>query len=487
MSISRYAKIALFFIVLGGTGAVYIVSTANGMSDFNTREYEAVMTDATGLSTRSKIYLAGVSVGRVKDITLADNEAVLRLSVLKNIQLREGTLIARKSSSILGTSILTLEPASESTRPLIPPGGRIPTAGESGDMGAVMGTVQDLGAQISRLLKDFQENQLALLSVSLETFNSVARKVNDQSDAELERVSRILESTAQITESIQRLMERGEDSRAGSAGDVYVTLENIRMISDEISQGRGNVGQAIYDNQLYESILSTVQRLEVAVLKLQETLDTINTAAASAGAVIESAGAIVDRAVGLGIQVDTSGSYLMSAGQVQAGASIRLVPASDDRWYRVGVSSVPNGYRTRTVKETSTDGGTPVTKDTTETNYNIFTIDAELARRFSFLTVRGGLLENTAGLGLDIQPLRWVSASAEVFDFGTGGKPNLRGTLIVYPFFDPDSDKPWQWIYLKGGINDSLNDSRDFFVGGGVRFADREIKGLVGLIPALNN
>jgi phospholipid/cholesterol/gamma-HCH transport system substrate-binding protein len=194
----------------------------------------------------------------------------------------------------------------------------------------------------------------------------------------------------------------------------------------------------------------------------------------------------VERAVGLGFQVDTYGSYNVLAEQVSAGAAIRLTPASDDRWYRIGVSSVPNGFSTRTVKEITDENGKRTVKDTTETKYS-FAVDAELARRFGILTFRGGLKENTAGLGLDIQPIRWVSLSGDVFNFRTGEAPNLRGTLTVYPFFDPDSDKPWNWIYLKGGINNSLSEDRDYFIGGGVRFADREIKGLVGLVPALNN
>ncbi|MDR2258311.1 MAG: MCE family protein, partial [Treponema sp.] len=74
-----------------------------------------------------------------------------------------------------------------------------------------------------------------------------------------------------------------------------------------------------------------------------------------------------------------------------------------------------------------------------------------------------------------------------VFNFRKGEKPNLRGTLTVYPFFDPDSNKPWNWIYLRGGVSNALVDDRDYFVGGGLRFTDTEIKGLVGLIPALNN
>ena len=486
MNSSFYVKIAVFFIVLGGAGTVYIITSADGLSDFKTQEYKTIVADATGLSTRSKIYLAGVAVGRVKGITLEENEAMLRLVLLRNVQPREDARITRKSSSILGTSTLTLELGNESY-PIIPPGGIIISSRDASDVNAVMGTVQDLGGQISQLIKEFQENQLALLAISLETFNSVAQKINAQTDAELERISRILESMALITERMERIMAQNERDGTGPAGDIFLTLENIRIITDEIRQGRGNVGQTIFDDQLYESILSAVQRIEVAVLKLQGTLDTINTVAESAGTVIDNASVIVGQAAGLGVQVDTSGAYLIVTNQVQANASIRLIPASNDRWYRVGVSSLPNGLTTHTVKEVTNEQGEYTSRDITETAYSTFAVDAEIARQFKVLTVRGGLYENTAGLGLDLQPLNWIGASAEVFNFRTGEMPNLRGTLTIFPFFDPNSDKPWNWVYIKGGVSNSLTNSRDYFVGGGVRFADREIKGLVGLVPALNN
>jgi phospholipid/cholesterol/gamma-HCH transport system substrate-binding protein len=481
MNISRYIKIALFFIVLGGAGSVYIIVSADGLSDFNTRLYEVTLSDATGLSTRSKIYLAGVAVGRVREITLGENEAKLKVAFLKNIQIREDAKLARKSSSILGTSVLALDPGTEPS-PVMPPGSQINSSKEVGDIGAVMGTVKDLGAQISELLREFQENQLAMLSVSLATFNSIAEKINSESDAELERVSRILESVALIAERTERMMAQAENNDTGPAADIYTALENIRLITDEIRRGQGNMGQVIYDDQLYASILSTAQRIEVAALKLQTTLDTINAAASSAGEVIVSAGEIVDRAAGLGIQVDTSASYHLMANQLQAGAAIRLHPASDDRWYRIGVSSIPGGIAANSVEETRNPDGS---LQSTTTKRSTFAVDAEIARRFGFLTFRGGLLENTAGLGLDIQPVRWASISGEVFDFKSGETPNLRNTLTLYPFFDPASDKPWNWIYLKGGVNNTLSVDRSYFIGGGVRFADREIKGLVGLASTL--
>jgi phospholipid/cholesterol/gamma-HCH transport system substrate-binding protein len=55
--------------------------------------------------------------------------------------------------------------------------------------------------------------------------------------------------------------------------------------------------------------------------------------------------------------------------------------------------------------------------------------------------------------------------------------------VTYLPFFDPKSNKPWNWLYFCGGIYDALNPSRDFFLGAGLRFADEEVRGLVGLVP----
>jgi phospholipid/cholesterol/gamma-HCH transport system substrate-binding protein len=466
---SRYVKVALFFIILGAAGGAYVIMSSDGVNQFNSKIYETVIEDATGLSTNSKIYLAGVSVGKILGIDLQGSEALLRLAFLKDVNVHADARISRRASSILGTSILVLDPGTELS-PLIPPGGRIESDKRAADINAVMGVVEDLGTQISGILSEFQSNQMALLAVSLETFNSIAGKVDAQMDAELGRISRILESVALISERTERIMADQEGDIRGSISDIHGALNNIRLITDQIQAGRGNVGQVIYDDKLYNALLSTVE-------KLQTTLDSINTVAVDADEVVK-------KITGLGIQVDTKALYEMRSERVRAGASLRLEPGTNDRWYRIGVTGVPDGISSRTVKET-TIGGVTTREDTTETDYS-FGIDAELARRFGFLTVRGGLLESTAGLGLDVQPLKWASVSGEVFNFKSGESPNLRGFFTVYPFFDPDGDKPWNWIYLQGGVSRILDNRRDFFIGGGVRFADREIKGLVGLLPAVS-
>jgi len=477
MSSVNYIKIALFFVVLGTAGAGYVVLTVNGIGTFNTQSYEAVLDDASGLSTRSKVYLAGVAVGKVQGIELNGSEARVKVALLKDVELRQDAVLTRRASSLLGTSVLSLNPGTELT-PIIPPGGKINTVPPAGDLNAAMGVVQDLGEQAKLLLDEFRTNQLALLAVSLETFNSIAKKIDAQSESQLSDVSRILESVALITERTEKLLRNGDGDISGSISDLREALTNVRLVTGEIAAGRGNIGQAVYDDELYRSVLATAEKTGTA-------LENISSLAKSADVVVNNAGEIVNRALGLGIQVDTNARYDILAETMRASASIRLDPASGDRWYRIGVSSAPEGIVRRTVRETDDGSGNPVYEDITETKYTV-AVDLELARRFGFFTLRGGLLENTAGIGFDLQPIKWLSLSGEVFNFRTGEYPNLRGSLTFYPFFNPDSNKPWNWIYLRGGINNALTDKRDYFVGGGLRFADREVKGLVGLVPAFN-
>jgi len=458
MSLTRYIKIGLFFITIGTAGTVYIVRSTDGFNDFNTKVYEVAIDDATGLSTNSKVYLAGVPVGKIKAIDLHGDTAILRVAFLKSVEIRQDASLQRKPSSILGTSILALSPGTEYS-PIIKAGSRIEAVRGSGDTSAILGSAQDLTKQISELLREFQTRQMELLAVSLETFNAMAKKLNDRSDAELDRISRILESSALITERFERILQEREGDIASSATDVKEALENLRQMTAEIRAGKGNIGKAIYDEKLYASVLSTAERTEAAAAKLQEALDSFNTLAVNSNKVVSDAGVIVKKAAGLGVQVDSVGRYDLLASAFKAGASLRLEPASQDRFYRIGVSSAPAGSTAS------------------------YVLDAELARRIGWFTLRGGVYEGTAGLGFDISPINQIKLSAEAFNFQNNGVPNLRGTLYWYPAFNPYSDMPWNWLYVYGGVNAALDPRRDFFVGLGIRFADEEVRGLVGLIP----
>ncbi|MDR1390555.1 MAG: MlaD family protein [Treponema sp.] len=445
MNVTRYAKVALFFVVLGAVGIGYVVLSADGFSGFNTVAYSAVLPDATGLSQQSKVYMAGVQVGKIDGISISGRQARIKMAILKDVELHEGATIARRSSSILGTSMIALDPGND-FEPVLPPG-------------SMLGTTRggDLMSVASDVLEEIRNNHLQLLEVSIQTFNSIAGKLDAVMDAELAKISEILDNAVNITANVDYILSAHGEDISLSLSEVRLALQNIRAISDQIASGEGTVGELIYDDSLYNEV-------EVAVVKLQTAIDGANE--------------FLARANNMGLLIDTGANYGFNSKNVRAGASLVLEPASGDRWYRLGVNGAPDGISTRTV--TTTSGTATSYEDKTETKYT-FSIDAEIARRFGMVTVRGGLLESTAGLGVDIRPVRWVALSGEVFKFKNDSLPNLRATATFYPFYNPEANNPLNWLYLKAGVYDTLNKDRDFFLGGGVRFSDREIKGLAGM------
>lgn len=453
MNFSGYLKIGFFFISLGGGGAALIIMSSDGFNRLNTKTYDVIIDDATGLSTNSKVYMAGVPVGKIKAINLEQDHALLTVVFLKDVDLRQNAVLSRKSSSILGTSILHLNPG-DSYTPVLPVGSRIYSQPGAVDMSAAFGILQDLSTDLSKILKEFQERQMELLAISLETFNSLAKKFDDRSEAELLRISRILESTALITERLDSLLAASETDIQASFREIRLASETIRAITTDF-----------YEGTTFTKLDGAIDELSLLASNASSVVSNTDSFISEAGLILSDAGNIVSKAAGLSVDFDSAVEYHILHSNTLGSASLRLEPRSKDRWYRVGV------------------GQNPYVKVRSETNTSSLALDAEIARKFGLLTFRGGLYASKAGLGLDVVPFTWLALSGQVSDFSSTTAPNLQGQLTLYPFFDPASNKPWHWLYFKGGIFSAIRDDRDFFLGAGVRFTDEEIRGLVGLIP----
>ena len=73
-------------------------------------EVEAQFNTATGLKPGASIEIAGVEVGRVKDITLKDDRAVVLLAVNRSVKLYSDTIASIKTRGIIGEKFMALSP-----------------------------------------------------------------------------------------------------------------------------------------------------------------------------------------------------------------------------------------------------------------------------------------------------------------------------------------------------------------------------------------
>jgi len=501
---NRTAKIGALFTVATVLITIYMLKIADSFGNGSTYPVYAYLSDATGLLTDSKVSVSGVPAGMLRTISLENGKARVDIDVYETITLYRDATLTKKMESMLGTYILTLTPGHDTEHPL-QPGDEIKIVSAEGDIQAAMESAEQVAASANSILKKIDgflgnnSNQkdmrkmfdtlvkttdqtsqslarnMALLEKTLRNFAEISQKVNRKSDSEIDKVSQMLTNSLAIVERIQEMLDKkdGEfseamlafrDSMKQISSDLKRsrdTIDNVKSISknlDDISakiaNGEGTIGKIVNDEQLYEDITNISH-------KLSEYADTT---------------------FGMKIRVNFDTSYMVKIGKFKSSFGVMLQPTKK-HFYYIGLVDDPRGnVTTKTVVHSGTLDGTPYHLVDTETEItDKWKFNAQIGRRFGPIILRGGLVENYGGFGIDYLPIRYFRIGTEMFHFSKDGGPNLKFYASVFPFVD--LIEPFSWIYFRGGVDDVITDQRDYFFGGGVGFNDDSLKSLISAVP----
>src|ERR1700734_2321589 len=107
---TQAAKVGLF--VIASAGLIFIILKTVSKETGTGKGYvvHAVLKDATGLAPRSRVAVAGIPIGTLKDITLDNGAARVNVQVNGDVPLYSNATIGKKSASLLGESILVVTP-----------------------------------------------------------------------------------------------------------------------------------------------------------------------------------------------------------------------------------------------------------------------------------------------------------------------------------------------------------------------------------------
>jgi len=86
-------------------------------------ELEAVFSNSGGLKTGSSVVIAGVDVGRVKEVALDDYQARVVLNLPLDVKIQEDAIASIKTKGLIGEKYVEITPGGADE--LIQPGGRI--------------------------------------------------------------------------------------------------------------------------------------------------------------------------------------------------------------------------------------------------------------------------------------------------------------------------------------------------------------------------
>jgi phospholipid/cholesterol/gamma-HCH transport system substrate-binding protein len=255
MKFSKEIKVGLFMV----TALVLLYYGFNflkGIDFFSTQKrYYAVYENVDKLTASNQIFLNGLAVGRVSDITIVQgptNRVLVELKIDSEVKLNNET-IAILSSDFLGTKSILLD---------LGKGERILSQNDTLKASLDKG-MTELLEQAAPVASSLQATLIKVNNILSSLEKNTAQL--DKMFAELAATPRLLNGTLTTTQS--KVVELADHAKSVTQNvnviltDLKPTMQNFKTLSDSLKDLRLN---------------GTLERTEMAITKLNETLGRLN-------------------------------------------------------------------------------------------------------------------------------------------------------------------------------------------------------------------
>lgn len=432
-----------------------ITSNQSGFGQYV--KYRTIVKDASGIFPKTPIKVAGIAAGRIVDIELQGNTALITFEILKQIQITKNSKLRIKTVGFLGDKYIEIyvgdsseflgkndfidseeaagidtlvKDASEilidvkavvkSLKDSIAPEGQVsPIKKILADVSALVENTKDATATLKRIVNSNEEKVNRLIT-NLEDFSrDIAYQVNNKNpDSAMADIKEVLANTKKLTKDLNEIIA-------------------------DVKKGKGTVGKLLVEDEIADKVKETLASVQKIVGKAEaiRTELSVHTGADSKG-----------------------------GGETELG--LRIFP-SPERFYHLGINTSEFGPTTETVTETTSGGATTV-QNRSERKKDAFRFNAQIGRKVHDLAFRGGLIESTGGLGIDyyLQSLG-LKFSLEAFDYKKDKGANVRFMSEM---------QLWNVLYGRVGVDDSVRKERSGVVQAGLRFNDEDIKSFLGFL-----
>ena len=450
------------FIFLGLVSLMFLTFQVNSLQNFNKKGYYiyAVVNDASGLNKKAKVKMRGVIIGDVEDLSLVRDGVKLKLFIQKGVEVPSDSLVTLAQDNFLGGRYVKIIPGNSEV--YLQPKGEL--------------TKYLKVASLDDVMNNFNE--------AVNDFRTFMAKANNLLDKKL--INNLKTTVANVKDSSVYLKDILKDLKVKLPGliknanetlleykkigvNVNKKLPSILDKTDSLVTKFNKTGDII--NKKLEPLLDEYTSLgKNANNILVENNESLKAAIKSAKDFFASGGESfkkIDNYLSAltksQILVDIQSNYMLKDDYFKTSAYIAYLPVPT-KYYILGVTSTKDYTNLANID-----------KDHQEDKVYI---SAEYGKRFDNLMLRGGIIQNTGGLGFDyfMKQDRLVF-SGDIYDFNAindvrGNNPHLD-LKAAYTFL--------KHIQLIGGVDNILNvDARTFFLGVGVKFKDNDLKTILG-------
>lgn len=472
--LSAEAKVGL--LVLGGSIILLYMTFAVGKYQFGERKgytITAVFTSVAGLDIKAAVRMAGVKIGAVEKIELADSRAKVIMRIEPGVNIPRGAEAAVKTMGLMGERYVEIIPSKT------PGDGPRSSNNDPPERSAYLQNGEQIAVTVSPSDVDHLVAQLSAISDDIKQVTASLRQVfgTERGARSMEDILADLRGTmsnikdfshtlrSNGSELVMRMNELAENLNGvvnDNRDNLKVTLENVREasrsaelalasienVTKKIDRGEGTLGKLVTDDSMYNNIDSAAKGISDYTSRL-ERMKTI---------------------------VGFRNEYMFP--ESKSYFTLELKPKAD-KYYILEVVSDPRAKYTRS-EAITTPPGTPSVSETYEDRLRF---SVEFAKRWGNLALRIGLIESKGGVGADYFLFDdSVKFSLDAWNFNSKEPKNEDTHVKATANYSIN-----KLIFLNAGYDNFLNPERKAaFVGIGIRFDDEDLKYLLGSVPVPN-
>ena len=481
------AKVGLLVLLTLAAGIAVYRFVDEGSHDDESFAAYAIFDDVQGLVVKSRVVIAGIPVGTIEAISLQGDKARVDLLIDGKVKVYKNASVGQRSASLLGETLLVIRPGGPPA-PELAPGDQIAAESKPGGTDEVLRSVNEIAESVKKVTTQLERafgtdeagrqmsSSLKNLSEAIEAVNRTIRNneevvghtlrnVEGITEQAAPRIERILAHVEDVTREINTIVQansagvskglgRVDDTVASierASKDLEAVMKDVKQVTERTARGEGTIGRLTQD----ETLINEVEGVVSGVSDVVEPIARLQTF------------------------VRLRSEYNFLANSFKAYVGLYIQPR-EDYYYRFELISDPRGntkFTQRQVRQSPPPDGDPefYQQNITETT-NDFRFTLQIAKRIHFATFRFGILESTGGIGLDLHFLDDnLQINTDAFAIGEQKYARVR-VALAYEIL--------QRLWIVGGVDDLINNSRDFFLGGQLHFNDEDLKSILPFVPA---
>jgi ABC-type transporter Mla subunit MlaD len=288
-------KVGLFVFIGLALLAVLLIQFSKGTSMFHgTYELRLHASNVGGLKERAAVLLAGVQVGSVSDIQLADDSksVTILLKVYKNYKIYSDSRFVIEQSGFLGDQFVSVIAVSN-LPPQLVNGANVEcqepfnlqevARSAAGFVNRIDDTAQKLDESITDLRRVvLNVNTLTNFSVTMNNMRTVSEQAMDTMGdingiiaTNGSQVSLAVSNVLFFSQQLTRMANAADGLLATNSPEITASVDNIKSstdalkkIMDDLQSGRGLAGTVLQNQQLATNVQDIADNLSIATSNL---------------------------------------------------------------------------------------------------------------------------------------------------------------------------------------------------------------------------